>query len=100
MKSGWNPAPSSSIAATVPPSSTVPALGGMIPARSLSSVLLPDPLRPTMPIASPGATSSEMSCTAQKTSDRVRRRRRTVSLRVALRSCMSLKLRDTPRRRT
>ena len=99
MKSGWNPAPSSSIAATVPPSSTVPALGGMIPARSLSSVLLPDPLLDHA-IALLGATSSEMSCTAQKTSDRVRRRRRTVSLRVALRSCMSLKLRDTPRRRT
>ena len=55
VKSGWKPAPSSSIEATVPPISTVPDWGGMIPASTLSSVLLPEPFWPTIATASPGA---------------------------------------------
>ena len=61
MKSGWNPAPSSSSDPTRPPAATRPVVGLMIPAISRSSVDLPEPLRPTSPTASPGAIPSETS---------------------------------------
>jgi hypothetical protein len=34
----------------------VPSVGSSSPARSLTSVVLPEPLRPTIAIVSPGAT--------------------------------------------
>ena len=68
----------------------------MIPASILSRVLLPEPFWPMRPIASPGATSRSMSRTAQSSVKSVRRRRRTVSFSVRLRSWTMRKLRDTP----
>jgi len=65
VKSGWKPAPSSSIEATLPPISTRPEWGGRIPANSFRSVLLPEPFSPTTPSASPGATSRSTSRRAQ-----------------------------------
>ena len=57
VSSGWKPVPTSSRLPTRPTSSAEPVVGSVIRARILSSVLLPAPLRPTMPIASPRATS-------------------------------------------
>ena len=47
--SGWNPAPSSISADTRPFTVTVPLVGRVMPATHFSIVLLPDPLRPTIP---------------------------------------------------
>ena len=47
--SGWNPAPSSISAEMRPSTLTVPLVGLVMPATSLSSVLLPEPLRPMTP---------------------------------------------------
>ena len=47
--SGWKPAPSSINAEMRPSTVTVPAVGRVIPATHLSSVLLPEPLRPMTP---------------------------------------------------
>ena len=46
--------PSSSSAATRPVTDTRPSVGWVVPVIILSSVLLPAPLMPTMPTASPG----------------------------------------------
>ena len=74
VNSGWNPAPSSSSDATRPPTATCPRVGLMIPATSLSSVVLPEPLRPTSPTASPGAASRSTPESAQTSSPRPRPR--------------------------
>ena len=47
--SGWNPAPSSISADTLPATRTVPLVGLVMPATSFSRVLLPEPLRPMTP---------------------------------------------------
>jgi hypothetical protein len=49
-----------------PPASTVPVVGRVVPAIILSRVLLPAPLMPMMPTASPGAMSKLMSCSIQR----------------------------------
>ena len=48
-----------------PSARTRPAVGLMIPAISRSSVVLPEPFRPMSPTASPRATSTETSRSAQ-----------------------------------
>src|SRR6185436_11190569 len=65
VKSMWNPAPSSSNEPMRPSVRMRPAVGLMIPAISLKSVVLPDPLRPMRPTASPRPTSAETSRSAQ-----------------------------------
>ena len=54
VSSGWKPVPTSSRLATRPWMSIVPVVGPVIRVRSLSSVLLPAPLRPMIPTTSPG----------------------------------------------
>ena len=66
VNSGLNPAPNSSSADTRPLRETQPVVGGRIPARIWRSVLLPEPLGPTMPRVSPGSTLTLMSRKAQK----------------------------------
>ena len=51
--SGWNPAPSSMSAEMRPSTVTLPVVGFVMPATTLSAVLLPDPLRPMMPKVQP-----------------------------------------------
>ena len=46
--SGWKPAPSSSRAASRPATAISPFVGLRIPARSFSSVDLPEPFAPTI----------------------------------------------------
>ena len=85
VNSGWNPAPSSSSEATRPPASTRPEVGPMIPETMRRSVVLPEPLRPTRPTASPGSTVSETSrsaCTS-RAPDRPRETKRSLSVRCA-----------------
>jgi hypothetical protein len=59
----WNTMPMSvrGAATTVPPTAILPALAGSRPAISLSSVLLPQPLGPTMVTNSRSPTASDMS---------------------------------------
>ena len=75
VSSGWKPVPTSSSAATRPRVRETPAVGAVIPARILRMVLLPAPLRPTMPSASPSRdgelTSSQRPQLARR--DGVRR---------------------------
>ncbi|MCY1363922.1 hypothetical protein D9M69_507040 [compost metagenome] len=54
VKSGWKPMPSSSSAATRPCKWMSPQVGWVVPVIIFNSVLLPAPLTPTMPTASPG----------------------------------------------
>ncbi len=65
VSSGWKPAPTSSSEATRPRISTRPAVGSVMRERILSSVDLPAPLRPMMPMTSPGWTSKLTSRSAQ-----------------------------------
>ena len=60
VNSGLKPAPSSSSAAILPLTSTMPALGASVPQITCSKVDLPEPLRPTMPTVSPRATVRSM----------------------------------------
>ena len=53
---------------TRPRNVTWPRVGSTMRDRIFSSVLLPAPLRPMMPITSPGWISNETSCSAQKSS--------------------------------
>ncbi len=66
VKSGWKPMPSSSSAATRPATRISPQVGWVVPAIIFSRVLLPAPLTPTMPTASPGSmvnsTSRRIQC--------------------------------------
>src|SRR5882757_8501526 len=45
---------------------TAPRVGGMIPARQRSVVVLPAPFGPTNPITCPGCTANDNSFTATK----------------------------------
>ena len=65
-----------------PPTSTEPEVGLMIPERSRSSVVFPEPLRPTRPTALPGATENEMSRSAQTSLPWMRPREKTTSFSV------------------
>ena len=77
---------SSMSGATPPDTSTLPSSGSSTPAMALSRVLLPPPLEPTRPTASPGPTENEMSLRAQKVSlDEVFSRRSTISRSESLR---------------
>ncbi len=49
VSSGWKPVPTSSSEPTRPRTVTVPSVGSVTRERILSRVLLPAPLRPTMP---------------------------------------------------
>ena len=62
VKSAWKPMPSSSSAATRPVMCTPPVVGCVVPVIIFSSVLLPAPLMPMMPTASPGLTVKLMFC--------------------------------------
>ena len=73
LSSGWKPAPSSSSAATRPCTVTRPRVGVSKRVASLSSVLLPEPLAPMTPSASPGATAKVTSRSAQNSSRQPRR---------------------------
>ncbi len=68
LSSGWNPAPSSSSAEIRPVTLRLPFSGMRIPARHLSSVLLPDPFEPMTPNVDPAGTSKETSLSAQNSS--------------------------------
>ena len=63
---GWKPAPVAIRPAIRPRVSTVPPSGRITPLISLSSVLLPEPLRPIRPIDSPCSTVKETSSRAMK----------------------------------
>ncbi len=74
--SGWNPAPSSSSAASLPRTATEPRVGRTMLASSFSSVDLPEPFEPMTPSDSPGATVKETPSRATTPpSPRVLRRR-------------------------
>jgi hypothetical protein len=53
VSSGWKPVPTSSRAATRPRVRLVPLVGVVMRMSTLSIVLFPAPLRPTIPTASP-----------------------------------------------
>ena len=74
--SGWKPAPSSISAEIRPLTVTVPLVGLVIPATSLSIVLLPEPLRPMTPSVRPAGRVKVTSCTAEKVSSGSRSRTR------------------------
>src|SRR5512135_3658663 len=68
VSSGWKPVPTSSRLAIRPWMSIAPVVGRVIRVRSLSSVLLPAPLRPMIPTTSPWRISKSTSRSAQKAS--------------------------------
>jgi hypothetical protein len=68
--SGWNPAPSSRSAASLPSTQTRPDVGRTIPARSFKSVDFPDPFGPITPTVSPASTPKETSVNAGTNSSR------------------------------
>src|SRR5580704_10279250 len=68
VRSCWNPAPSSRRPASFPRTATSPLVGCSTPQMHLSSVDLPEPLRPRMPTVSPSFTVSETPSRAQKSS--------------------------------
>ena len=53
VNSGWKPEPSSRIEAILPLTGNAPAVGAVMPARILSSVLLPAPFSPMSASPSP-----------------------------------------------
>src|SRR5471032_1006635 len=71
VSSGWKPVPTSSRLDTRPVRSTYPSVGGVMRDSTFSSVLLPAPFGPTMPITSPTPTRNETSFSAQNFVDRV-----------------------------
>ncbi len=73
--SGWKPAPSSISAEMRPSTFTVPLVGFVMPATSLSAVLLPEPLRPMTPNVEPFGTMNETSVSAGNVSLGCRSRR-------------------------
>src|SRR6266540_952735 len=85
VSSGWNPAPSSSKAASRPRCRTIPEVGRRIPATILSRVVLPEPLCPIRPSELPSGTWTDTSRRAQKSSAR-NREWRTLALREVGRS--------------
>ena len=74
--SGWKPDPSSSSAPTRPRTLTVPRVGRMTPATTLSSVDLPAPFSPITPSDSPARIANDTPSTAVKALDAPRPRRR------------------------
>ena len=64
-RSGWKPAPSSSMAARLPRTRISPVVGLRMPATHLSRVDLPQPLRPRIPKVSPWLMSTLTSRSAQ-----------------------------------
>src|SRR5580698_2436949 len=68
VRSCWKPAPNSSRPASLPRTATSPLVGWSTPQMHLSSVDLPDPLRPRIPTVSPSLTVSETPSRAQKSS--------------------------------
>ena len=68
VRSMLKPTPSSMKGDTLPLIRTSPESTPYIPARHLSSVLLPLPLRPTMPKNSPSPTSKSTSFSARSSS--------------------------------
>src|SRR5579862_2145897 len=73
--SGWKPAPSSMSADTRPSTRTVPDVGLVMPAMSLSAVLLPEPFRPMTPNVEPLGTLNVTSVSAGNVSLGCRSRR-------------------------
>src|SRR5580765_8010948 len=96
VKSGWNPAPSSSSVPILPPTSSRPCVGLMIPATMRSSVLLPEPLRPTSASALPGSTANETSRSAQTSTGRLRERSRVTLFSVFVPRARTRKRRERP----
>ena len=82
--SGWKPAPSSMSAEIRPRTLTVPEVGLVIPATSFSMVLLPDPLRPTMPKVIPAGTANDTPLSAGKVSSGFRSPTRVPSINALL----------------
>ena len=74
--SGWKPAPSSINAEIRPLTTTVPDVGFVMPATSLSIVLLPEPLRPITPSVRPAGSVKDTSFTAENVSSGSRSRTR------------------------
>src|SRR3974390_684452 len=68
LRSDWKPAPSSRSPASLPRTATSPDVGWRTPQMHLSSVDLPEPLRPRMPTVSPSRTERDTSRKAQKSS--------------------------------
>ena len=68
LSCGWKPAPVAMRPAMRPRVRTVPWSGRITPLIILSSVDLPEPLRPISPIDSPWLTVNETSSTAGKVS--------------------------------
>ncbi len=84
--SGWKPDPTSSSEAVRPFIVMLPPSGYRMRASILSSVDLPEPLRPINPNVEPLGTSNETSLTAQNSSKRALRPRMMVLFNVLLRS--------------
>src|SRR5439155_8526026 len=97
VSSAWNPAPSSSRAATRPRVTISPLVGRRMPATHFSSVDLPDPLAPSRPAVAPSSTSRSMSRRAQNSSRGTRPKWIARSFRVWYRSCESQNRFETPR---
>jgi len=68
VSSGWNPLPSSSMAARRPRVRISPEVGRTMPAMHFSNVDFPEPLCPIRPRVWPCGISSAMSLSAQKSS--------------------------------
>ena len=66
VSSAWMPAVTSMSAPTCPVVTTRPLWGNIRPETTLSSVDLPAPFAPTMPTASPGSMSKQMSRSTQR----------------------------------
>ena len=77
--SGWKPAPSSIRLETLPRIVMLPSSGYMIRVRSLRVVLLPQPLWPIRPTASPFRTLKLMSFSTTRSSKRRRKLNRASS---------------------
>jgi len=60
----WRLAATGSAARSMPPRRIAPRVGGMMPVRQRSVVVLPAPLGPTRPSTSPGRTANDKSRTA------------------------------------
>src|SRR5580765_7829559 len=96
VKSGWNPAPSSSSVPILPPTSTRPCVGLMIPATMRSSVLLPEPFRPTSARPLPGSAAKETSRSAHTSAGRLCERSSATLLSVFVPRTRTRKRRDRP----
>ncbi len=64
VNSGWKPEPSSRMEATLPRTANEPEVGAVMPARILSSVLLPAPFSPMSASPSPRGRENVTSSSA------------------------------------